>query len=99
MKQFCTGVQRKAQLVLAGVKIEHIVVIVKKHPVACCLWCEWAHCYITYSIQVKICRSNQNSQYLQHHTQICALTTCQFAEMTVYMTLNADSCSSSRFCL
>ena len=29
MKQFCTGVQRKAQLVLAGVKIEHIVVIVK----------------------------------------------------------------------
>jgi hypothetical protein len=29
MKQFCIGVQRKAQLVLAGVKIEHTVVIVK----------------------------------------------------------------------
>ena len=53
---------------------------------ACCLWCEWAHCYITYSMQVKICCSNQNSQYLQH-TQISALTTCQFAEMTVYTTV------------
>jgi hypothetical protein len=29
MKQFCIGVQRKAQLVLAGFKIEHTVVIVK----------------------------------------------------------------------